>query len=178
MVAPAASPTKTSLIQDAKTFQVVSFQLGKEEYGVDIMVVQEIILLGNITHVPEVPEYILGVINLRGNVIPILNLRKRFGLEEVDSTDETRIVVINYEGRTVGIVVDSVSEVLRLTNEQISPAPASLSGGERDYITSLARLGEKLLILLDVDRVLGATDSSAVDNTNTNSNQEPAACET
>ncbi|MFN9442310.1 MAG: chemotaxis protein CheW, partial [Planctomycetota bacterium] len=102
--------------QDGRTFQVVSFRLADEEYGVDIMTVQEIILYGCITQVPEVPEHVLGVINLRGNVIPILNLRRRFGMPDQPANDATRIVVMDLQGRTVGVVVDGVSEVLRLSH--------------------------------------------------------------
>ncbi|MFK7740195.1 MAG: chemotaxis protein CheW [Planctomycetota bacterium] len=143
--------------RDGKTAQVVSFRLGGEEYGVDIMTVQEIILLGCITQVPEVPEHVLGVINLRGNVIPILNLRRRFGMKDREADDETRIVVSNVSGRTVGVVVDGVSEVLRLHEEDLSSAPASLSGPGKEYITGLARRGERLLILLDMERLLGCS---------------------
>lgn len=140
--------------KDGRTFQVVSFRLGDEEYGVDIMTVQEIILVGCITQVPEVPEHVLGVINLRGNVIPILNLRARFGMPEQAAAETTRIVVMNLHGRTVGVVVDGVSEVLRLSRDDISPTPASLVGAGKDYVTGLARRKERLLILLDMARLL------------------------
>lgn len=144
-----------ALRQDGRTFQVVSFRLGAEEYGVDIMIVQEIILLGVVTQVPEVPEYVLGVINLRGNVIPILNLRRRFGMPDEAATDATRIMVINLAGRTVGVVVDGVSEVLRLQRDDIAPTPNSLHAAGKDYVQGLARRGERLLILLDMQRLLG-----------------------
>ena len=160
--APASSPdigkppatAKAALQKDGKTFQVVSFRLGEEEYGVDIMTVQEIILVGCITQVPEVPEHVLGVINLRGNVIPILNLRARFGMPEQAANDATRIVVMNLNGRTVGVVVDGVSEVLRLSHDDISPTPPSLVGAGKDYVKGLARRKERLLVLLDMARLL------------------------
>lgn len=148
----------SSMHKDGKTFQVVSFRLGEEEYGVNIMSVQEIILVGNITQVPEVPEHVLGVINLRGNVIPILSLRRRFAMAEQAHDDETRIVVMNLQGRTVGAVVDAVSEVLRLSHEEISPTPASLVGAGKDYVQGLARRKDRLLILLDMTRLLGGTE--------------------
>lgn len=148
--ASAKAPTQ----KDGRTFQVVSFRLGDEEYGVDIMTVQEIILVGCITQVPEVPEHVLGVINLRGSVIPILNLRARFGMPEQAANDATRIVVMNLAGRTVGVVVDGVSEVLRLSHEDISPTPPSLVGAGKDYVTGLARRKERLLVLLDMARLL------------------------
>lgn len=153
--APAVrAPTKG----DGKSSQVVSFRLGEEEYGVDIMTVQEIILFGCITQVPEVPEHVLGVINLRGNVIPILNLRRRFGMQDKPADDATRIVVMNLKGRTVGVVVDGVSEVLRLTEEEVSPTPQSLTSAGKDYVTGLARRKERLLILLDMARLLGNSE--------------------
>ena len=150
--------------QDPHTSQVVSFRLGEEEYGVDIMTVQEIILLGCITQVPEVPDHVLGVINLRGNVIPILNLRRRFGMPDQEPEDETRIVVMNLNGRTVGVVVDGVSEVLRLSLDDISPPPQSLSGVGKEYINGLARNGERLLILLNMARLLGGGEFGEITN--------------
>lgn len=144
--------------KDGRTFQVVSFRLGEEEYGVDIMAVQEIILVGNVTQVPEVPEHVLGVINLRGNVIPILSLRRRFGMAEAPHGDATRIVVMNLHGRTVGAVVDAVSEVLRLSVEDISPTPPTLLGAGKDYVLGLARRKDRLLILLDMARLLSNTE--------------------
>ena len=149
---------------DTHSSQVVSFSLGEEEYGVDIMTVQEIILYGCITQVPEVPEHVLGVINLRGNVIPILNLRRRFGMADQPAEDATRIVVMNLNGRTVGVVVDGVNEVLRLSEDEISATPSSLSGAGKDYITGLARRGERLLILLDMARLLGSGELGEVSN--------------
>ena len=150
--------------QDSQSSQVVSFRLGEEEYGVNIMTVQEIILLGCITQVPEVPEHVLGVINLRGNVIPILNLRRRFGMPDQEPEDATRIVVMNLNGRTVGVVVDAVSEVLRLSLDDVSPTPQSLSSAGKDYITGLAQSGERLLILLDMARLLGGNELGEISN--------------
>ena len=158
--ASAAPVGKVPIQKDGRTFQVVSFRLGDEEYGVDIMTVQEIILVGCITQVPEVPEHVLGVINLRGSVIPILNLRRRFGMVEQPSNDATRIVVMNLAGRTVGVVVDGVSELLRLSREDVAPTPASLVGAGKDYVTGLARRKERLLVLLDMARLLVGSELS------------------
>ena len=160
--ADAARSSAATNGNDVKSSQVVSFCLGEEEYGVDIMTVQEIILYGCITQVPEVPEHVLGVINLRGNVIPILNLRRRFGMPDQAPEDATRIVVMNLNGRTVGVVVDGVNEVLRLGEDEVSPTPQSLSGAGKDYITGLARRGERLLILLDMARLLGSGELGEV----------------
>ncbi|MBL8722524.1 MAG: purine-binding chemotaxis protein CheW [Planctomycetes bacterium] len=165
-VVPASARLPGGLLpnKDGKTFQVVSFRIGDEEYGVDIMAVQEIILVGVITQVPEVPEHVLGVINLRGNVIPIMNLRRRFGMPDQPVGETTRIVVMNLGGRTVGAVVDGVDEVLRLSTEEISATPASLGGAGKDYVLGLARRKERLLILLDMARLLGGSDAGITTN--------------
>jgi purine-binding chemotaxis protein CheW len=164
---PPTTTIKNSSRHDGKTFQVVSFRLGDEEYGVNIMTVQEIILVGCITQVPEVPEHVLGVINLRGNVIPILNLRRRFGLLHQPANDATRIVVMNLHGRAVGVVVDGVSEVLRLSHDDIAPTPPSLVGGGRDYVTGLARRKDRLLVLLDMARLLVGSELGNIANNGT-----------
>lgn len=139
----------------AGTIQVVSFRLANEEYGIEITKVQEIILMGEITRVPQTASYIKGLINLRSMVIPIVDLRLRFAMGEEVPTDETRIMVVNLEGKTIGIIVDAVSEVLRISKEQIAPPPPTVSCVGRDYLTGLAKLDKRLLILLDVDRILG-----------------------
>ena len=112
---PAVSDEGDSTSQDQEGIsQIVSFRLSNEEYGVDIMHVQEIILIGQITLMPQVPEYVSGLINLRGHVIPIIDLRVRFGLEATDHTEHSRIIVLNVNKKTVGIIVDAVDEVLRI----------------------------------------------------------------
>ena len=137
------------------TMQLVSFRLAQEEYGIEITKVQEIILMGEITRVPQTPDYIKGLINLRSTVIPIVDLRLRFGLTQEAATDETRIMVVNVAGKTIGIIVDAVSEVLRITKEQIAPPPPTVAGLGREYLTGLVKLENRLLILLDIDKILG-----------------------
>lgn len=139
---------------NAGSLQVVSFRLANEEYGIEITKVQEIILVGEITKVPQTPKYIKGLINLRSTVIPIVDLRLRFGMPEEAMTDETRIMVMNVGGKTVGIIVDAVSEVLRISRDQIAPPPPTVCSQGREYLTGLAKLDKRLLILLDVDRLL------------------------
>lgn len=136
------------------TIQVVSFRLANEEYGIEITKVQEIILVGEITRVPQTANYIKGLINLRSTVIPIVDLRLRFGMSEETYTDDTRIMVMNVAGKTIGIVVDAVSEVLRISKDQVAPPPPTVGGLGRDYLTGLAKLEKRLLILLDVERLL------------------------
>jgi len=134
--------------------QLVSFRLAQEEYGIQITKVQEIILMGDITRVPQTPEYVKGLINLRSTVIPIVDLRLRFGLPVGDVTDETRIMVVNVAGKTIGIIVDAVSEVLRINKDQIAPPPPTVAGLGREYLTGLVKLDKRLLILLDIDKIL------------------------
>jgi len=112
---------QNTLAATADSMQLVSFKLGDETYGIEITKIREIILMGQITQVPETPHYIKGLINLRSTVIPVIDLRARFGLPENELTDESRIMVLNVGRRTIGIVVDAVSEVLRVSQEQVSP---------------------------------------------------------
>ncbi len=156
-----AEPGSVGGAADAMS-QVVGFRLADEEYGVDIMRVQEIILVGQITSMPEVPDFICGLINLRGNVIPIVDLRKRFGLRITENNEQTRIVVINVGERTVGIVVDEVNEVLRINPDQIEPAPASVSGVNHTFIRGLVKLDGKLLILLNIEDILAQDEQATL----------------
>ena len=145
------------------SMQIVSFRLAQEEYGIEITQVQEIILMGEITHVPQTADYIKGLINLRSTVIPIVDLRLRFGLKQKDTTDETRIMVVNVSGKTIGIIVDAVSEVLRIGQDQISPPPATVAGLGREYLTGLVKLENRLLILLDINKILGGEEATQIE---------------
>jgi purine-binding chemotaxis protein CheW len=133
--------------------QLVSFTLGEEEFGVDILKVQEINRMVAITRVPNTAEYVEGVINLRGKVIPIIDMRKRFGIKPKEDDKNTRIVVIELSGKVVGFVVDSVSEVLRIPRSITEPPPPIIAGIEADYITAVGKLEDRLLILLDLEKV-------------------------
>ncbi|MCB9856697.1 MAG: chemotaxis protein CheW [Phycisphaerales bacterium] len=160
----AKAPNKTSDNDAAEraeaTNQIVGFRLANEEYGVDIMRVQEIILPGEITQMPEVPDYICGLINLRGHVIPIVDLRKRFGLPVSERDEHTRIIVVNVGTRTIGMVVDAVNEVLRITEDQLEPPPSSIVGIEHVYIKALVKFDDKLLILLDIESILSREETA------------------
>lgn len=144
------------------SFQLVSFHLADESYGIEITKVREIILMGEITRIPHTPDFVKGLINLRSTVIPVIDLRIRFGLPEAELTGESRIMVINVRGKTIGIIVDAVSEVLRISNNQIAPPPPTVAGLGREYLTGLVRLEEQLLILLDIDKLLGQEDTAAL----------------
>lgn len=140
--------------QDAELMQLVTFSIGEEEFGVDILKVQEIIRMMEITKVPRAPEFVEGVINLRGKVIPIIDLRRRFGMAARDHDKHTRIIVIEINNMIVGFVVDSVSEVLRIPAGTVEPPPPVVSGLESEYISGVGKLTDRLLILLDLDRLL------------------------
>jgi purine-binding chemotaxis protein CheW len=136
------------------SIQVVSFKLGSEEYGVDIGQVQEINRMVAVTKVPRAPQFMEGVINLRGQLIPIIDLRTRFGMERAEHSKSTRIVVTEIGSKRIGMVVDSVSEVLRLPLEQIEEAPDMISGVETEYIRGVGKLEERLIILLDLGKIV------------------------
>ena len=142
--------------------QLVSFKLGEEEFGVDIMQVQEIIRMQNITAVPNAPEFVEGVINLRGRVIPIVDLRKRFGLEEKSHDKATRIIVVKVDDLTVGLIVDEVSEVLRIPVDTVEPPPPIVAGVESEYIKGVGKLEDRLLILLDLSKTLSKEEKASL----------------
>ena len=137
--------------------QLVSFHIGGEEFGLDILRVQEIIRIQALTRVPNSPDFVDGVINLRGKVIPVIALRKRFGLEELAHDKQTRIVVIEVKGTVLGFIVDSVSEVLRIPKDTVEPPPR-LGKVEREYVSGVGKLDNRLLILIDVDRLMSDSE--------------------
>ncbi|MBI3600518.1 MAG: chemotaxis protein CheW [Nitrospinae bacterium] len=138
--------------------QLVSFNIGNEEFAVDILKVQEINRMAEITRVPKSPPFVEGVINLRGKVIPIVDLRKRFNLEERKTTKETRIIVVDMDGKVVGLIVDAVSEVLRLPADTIEPPPPIVAGIEAEYIKGVGKLDDRLLILLDLNKIFSTEE--------------------
>lgn len=144
--------------RDDDLLQLVTFSIGSEEFGVDILKVIEIIRMMEITKVPKAPVFVEGVINLRGLVIPIIDLRRRFGLQDKDDDSDTRIIVIEINGMSVGFVVDSVSEVLRIPVSTVEPAPPVVAGLDSDYISGVGKLEDRLLILLDLDKLLSSDD--------------------
>ena len=133
--------------------QVVSFKVGEEEFGIEILSVQEIIRLQELTRVPNSPEFVDGVINLRGKVIPVIALRKRFGLPQQTHDKETRIVVLETHSVVIGLIVDSVSEVLRIPAEAVVPPPR-LGPIEKEFVSGVGKLEDRLLILLDLERIV------------------------
>ena len=138
--------------------QLVVFRLADEDYGLNIETVREIIRLQAVTYVPDSPDFVEGLINLRGSVTPVVELRKRFGVELTEATPQTRIVVVDIGGENIGIIVDEVSEVLRISEDAIEPTSAVITTEDSYYIEGIAKLGDRLLILLDLDRVLSGAE--------------------
>jgi purine-binding chemotaxis protein CheW len=140
----------------------LSFQLGGEEYGVEILKVQEINGITQVTRVPRTPDFVRGVINLRGKVIPVVDLRAKFGMEAVEDTEKTCNIVVQLrrddEKVTMGVIVDDVSEVLDIKEPQIAPPPSFGSGIESDFIIGMAKIDKNVVILLDIERVLSWED--------------------
>jgi purine-binding chemotaxis protein CheW len=158
---------ETPVARIAQEGKFLSFVLGDEEYGLEILKVQEINGMMGITRVPRTPDYVKGVINLRGRVIPVLSLRSKFNMPLIEDTDKTCIIVVQVNFKdtklTMGIIVDEVSEVLNIKADQIAPAP-SFGGGmeETEYITGMGKLEDKVVILLDIDSVLDGEEIEAI----------------
>ena len=144
--------------------QLVSFKIGEEEFGVDILSVQEINRMSLITKVPNTPHFIEGVINLRGRIIPVLDLRVKLGLLKLEHNKNTRIVVVELKGQTIGFIVDEVSEVLRIPKNITEPPPAMVGGIDSEYITSIGKLEDRLLILLDLEKILSLGEYELLEN--------------
>jgi purine-binding chemotaxis protein CheW len=144
--------------------QLVVFTLAEESYAVDINMVREIIQLQPITRVPGTPLSVEGVINLRGSVIPIVDLRKRFQLKAVERNKETRIVVVTCKGSEVGVIVDSVAEVLRIPVDSIEPSSSVFSDEHLEHLLGIVKLSGRLVILLDMDQVLSKQEIAAINS--------------
>jgi purine-binding chemotaxis protein CheW len=150
-----------------KEGKYLTFSLAEEEYGIGILKIKEIIGMMPITTVPRTPEFVKGVINLRGKVIPVMDLRLKFGMEEIDYTERTCIVVVEIEGSSgtvmIGVVVDSVSEVLNIKGEDVEETPTFGAKLKTDYILGMAKMEGGVKILLDIDRVLSEDEIAALD---------------
>jgi len=152
-----------------KEGKYLTFTLGQEEYGIGILKIKEIIGLMSITTVPQTPEFIKGVINLRGKVIPVVDLRLRFGMEAIDYTERTCIVVVEVGGQAgtiqIGTVVDSVSEVLNIKGEEIEDTPTFGTKLNTDFILGMAKMEGGVKILLDIDKVLSDQEIAILEQT-------------
>jgi purine-binding chemotaxis protein CheW len=134
--------------------QLISFTVGEEEYGLELLRVREVIRMRQVTWLPKAPTSVKGIINLRGEIIPIIDLRERFGLKKGDSTAMTRVIVVDVQGRPVGMVVDSASQVVRVPVDQFDEPPPVMGEAESHFITSVGKLNDRVVILLDVEKML------------------------
>jgi purine-binding chemotaxis protein CheW len=142
--------------------QFLTFKLAGEEYGVGILSVQEIRGWSAVTAIPHSPSWLLGVINLRGAVVPIIDLRLKFNFAKAEYNEFTVVIILNVGARVVGIVVDGVSDVITLANDQIKPAPSLGNNADTSHIIGFGTLDERMRILMDVERLMASTDLSAV----------------
>jgi purine-binding chemotaxis protein CheW len=152
----------------AKDLQIVGFRVGSETFGVPINSVHEIVRMMDITVVPDAPVYIEGVINLRGKIIPVVDLRKRFGEKEIKSSKKNRILVAEIGSKMVGLVVDAASEVLKMPPSDVDPPPNVFEEGELNYVTGVGKLGGRLVILVELSKIMQRGElrrlGEAVDN--------------
>lgn len=159
----ANSDASRSALQGESTDEFLTFTLGNEEYGVDILKVQEIRGYDTVTRLPDAPDYIKGVINLRGTIVPVLDLRIKFNTGRVVYDALTVMIILNVASRVVGIVVDGVSDVIQLGPAQLKPAP-ELHGTNTAFITGIGALDERMLILVDIEKLLRAADIVLLDD--------------
>ena len=161
-----ASSTVTSSAQVAAVIpnsEYLSFTLGTEEYGIEILKVQEIRGYEVPTHIANAPAFIKGVVNLRGIIVPIVDMRIKFNLDSVEYNQFTVVIILNVAGRVVGMVVDGVSDVITLAAEQMKPAPDFSSTFDTEYITGLGTVDSRMLILVDIEKLMGGADMALVE---------------
>ena len=155
--------TRTEGSTSGELIQLVSFKLDNEEYGIEVLKVREIIRMIPITHMPNSSQFVEGIINLRGKIIPVVSMRKKFGLQDLDNSSQTRIVVMDINGELMGFIVDSVSEVIRISGSEIQPPPNVVSGGiDQECITGVINQAERLLVLLDLERLFSQEEKKLI----------------
>lgn len=154
-----------ALVNDAASREYLVFSLGDEEYAVDILKVQEIRGYENVTRIANVPEFIKGVTNLRGVIVPIIDLRLKFHLDKVEYDGQTVVIVVNVDDRIVGVVVDGVSDVMSLAPDQIKPAPEFGVTLSSDYLSGIGSLEDRMLVLVDIEKLLTHEEMQLVEQT-------------
>jgi purine-binding chemotaxis protein CheW len=142
--------------------QLVTFRVGGEEFGLDVFTVHEILRHTGVTPVPKAPRFVEGVLDVRGTLVPVVDLRKRFEVAEARVDEETRIVLVDFEGERLGLVVDSVTEVLRVPETSILPPPSYVRGLAAEFIRGIVRLENRLIVLVDMDRILSSAERIAL----------------
>jgi len=145
--------------------QIITFRIEDEEYGLEILKVKEVIRIKEITRLPKAPSFVKGVINLRGDVIPIIDLRDKFGLSQREYSEMTRVIVAEVDNKSIGMVVDSVSHVIRISSDQIDPSPL-ISGLASEYVRGVVKLGERLIVLLNIDKILTTEEKIELEKIN------------
>ena len=156
------------MVETKNSSQFVGFQVDGQQYAFRIEQIQEIVILDQVTQTPQVADYVEGVSNLRGAIIPIINLRKLFGLEPKPTDADTRTIVVNVGERTMGCTVDMVSQVIRIPEESIQPAPETVTADGANYISGFAKLDERLVIVLDIDELLNPENLDRIRNSDLN----------
>jgi len=144
----------TVVVEEEELLQLVTFCLGDEEFGFDIFKVKEINKMMEMTKVPNSPPSVKGVINLRGTITPVIDMRNKLGMIEKEFDKDTRIIVVESDGKNIGFIVDEVKEVLRINHNIIEAPPEMVSGINSEYITNIAKLDDRLLILIDIEKIL------------------------
>lgn len=152
-------------LESSGQIQLVGFTIDDEPFGLDILAVQEINRMAKITKVPQTPEFVEGVINLRGTVIPVIDLRKKLGLPSKVHDKHTRIIVAEITTRTIGFVVDTVTEVIRIAKNLVDSLPELVSGKDQDYIRGVGKLDKRLLMLLDIDAMFSSSEQEQISET-------------
>ena len=147
----------------AQALEFLAFTLGQEEYGIDIQKVQELRGYDTVTRIANAPEHIKGVVNLRGIIVPIIDMRIKFNLGTPSYDQFTVVIILNMANRVMGMVVDSVSDVITLSPEQVKPAPEMASVLDTDYLIGLGTLDERMLILVDIDKLMSSTDMGLIE---------------
>lgn len=159
----AIASAQASHASDQASQEFLAFTLGKEEYGIQILKVQELRGYEAVTRIANTPEFVKGVVNLRGIIVPIVDMRIKFQLGEPTYDQFTVVIILNIAGRVVGMVVDSVSDVISLTPDQIKPAPDMGSSLNGDYLIGLGTIEERMLILIDIDKLMSSADMGLTD---------------
>jgi len=160
---PASAEAEDISEEDRAAHEFLAFTLGKEEYGIHILKVQELRGYETPTRIANAPEFIKGVVNLRGIIVPIVDMRIKFNLGTPTYDQFTVVIILNIGGRVVGMVVDSVSDVITLTPEQVKPAPEMGTALNTDYLIGLGTVAERMLILVDIDRLMSSEEMGLID---------------
>lgn len=169
---------KTRAADASEIKELISFTVGSEEYGLELFRVKEVIRVPRITWLPKAPRFVKGIISLRGQVIPIVDLREKFGLPPAEQTGSTRIIVVEMNGRSVGVVVDATSQVVRVPTADIEAGPPVMGRTAGEYITGVAKRDEELIVLIDLDKLLGTEEMMALEYSLSQTTARPARCET